>query len=404
MKKRIGVKQLRYGMWVSEPDRPWLETPFLFQGFEIQSQEEIETLKDICEHVYIDTELGCDVDDHPRASSSSTDNPAAHTKREHINYQDQTSVQEELEAAKEIYADSQAVLAEIMEGVRLDKKINPRQVKQTVASMANSVIRNPNAFALLTKLKTKDSYTYSHCLDVCALTLIFGRHLGFAKEEMEVLGAGALLLDIGKLRIPRELLEKPGKLTPAEFKIIKTHVDHSVDMMSQTNGILADSIEIAHTHHERDNGCGYPRKLVDKEIPIFGKIAAIVDCYDAMTSERAYRRAISAHKALRKLYASRDKEFQGVLVEQFIQCIGVYPVGSLVELSTGEVGVVLSQNRLRRLRPEVMLILDKHKKPVESGPVIDLMKELSDSSGHPLEIKEVLEPGAYGVDPKEFFL
>lgn len=404
MKKQISVHELKYGMWVSEPDRSWLETPFLFQGFEIQSQEEIETLRSICGHVYIDTDLGCDVDPHASAIGSCTNNPTDHAAHACATYQDQTSVEEELEAAKETYANSKVALAEIMDGVRLEKKINSRQIKQTVTSIADSIIRNPNAFTLLTRLKNKDSYTYSHCLDVCALSLIFGRQLGFAKEELEILGIGTLLLDIGKLRIPTELLEKPNELTPAEFKVIKTHVSHSVDIMSKAKGVLPDSIEIAHTHHERENGYGYPRKLAGKQIPIFGKMAAIVDCYDAMTSDRAYRCAISSHKALSKLYARKDKEFQAGLIEQFIQCIGVYPVGSLVELTTGEVGVVLSQNRVRRLRPEIMLILDEHKNAIESGAVIDLMKELSDSSGNPLEIKDVLEPGAYGIDTREFFL
>ncbi|MEE9158979.1 MAG: HD-GYP domain-containing protein [Gammaproteobacteria bacterium] len=404
MKKQISVHELKYGMWVSEPDRSWLETPFLFQGFEIQSKEEIETLRSICGHVYIDTDLGCDVEPHASAIGSGTNNPTDHAAHVGATYQDQTSVEEELEAAKEIYANSEVALTEIMDGVRLEKKINSRQVKQTVTSIADSIIRNPNAFTLLTRLKDKDSYTYLHCLDVCALSLIFGRQLGFAKEELEVLGIGTLLLDIGKLRIPTELLEKPDKLTPAEFKVIETHVSHSVDIMSKAKGVPPDSIEIAHTHHERDNGRGYPRKLAGKQIPIFGKMAAIVDCYDAMTSDAVYRCAISSHKALRTLYARKDEEFQAGLIEQFIQCIGVYPVGSLVELTTGEVGVVLSQNRVRRLRPEIMLILDEHKKAIESGAVIDLMKELSDSSGNPLEIKDVLEPGAYGIDTKEFFL
>ncbi|NIO41094.1 MAG: HD-GYP domain-containing protein, partial [Burkholderiales bacterium] len=194
------------------------------------------------------------------------------------------------------------------------------------------------------------------------------------------------------------------KLTLAEFKVVQKHVLHSVEIMSNTSGVSPAAIEIAHTHHERNNGSGYPRKLADKEIPVFGKLAAIIDCYDAMTSERVYRPAISSHKALRKLYARRDQEFQTVLVEQFIQCLGVYPVGSLVELSSGEVGVVLSQNRVRRLRPKIMVILDKNKKPTKSAPIIDLMVELTDSSGNPLDIKEVVEPAVYGIDPKEFFL
>jgi HD-GYP domain-containing protein (c-di-GMP phosphodiesterase class II) len=400
MRKKISAHDVTYGMWVSELDRPWLGTPFLFQGFEVSTSDEIETLRSVCEYVYIDTELSND-GSSPAINHSSIEIP---TEQQVPGREDQTPVEEELGPAKEIYENSTVALAEIMDGVQLAKKIDSQKVNQIVTDVATSVVRNPDALNLLTRLKTKDSYTYSHSLDVCALALIFGRHLGLSKEELDILGTGTLLLDIGKMRLPKELLEKPGKLTPAEYKVIKTHVAHSVDIMSSTKGILPAAIEIAHTHHERNNGSGYPRKLADKEIPVFGKVAAIIDCYDAMTSERVYRPAISSHKALRKLYARKDEEFQAVLVEQFIQCLGVYPVGSLVELSTSEVGVVLSQNRVRRLRPKIMVILDKNKKPNKSAPIIDLMKELADSSGNPLDIKEVVEPSAYGIDPKEFFL
>ena len=400
MKKKISVHDVAYGMWVSELDRPWVGTPFLFQGFEISSPDEIETLRGLCEYVYIDTELGGDGN-----AAAINHSPEATPSDEKTSTREiQAPVEEELEPAKEIYKNSKIALAELMDSVQLDKKVDAQQVNRIVTDLAASVARNPDALNLLTRLKTKDSYTYSHCLDVCALALVFGRHLGLSKEELDILGTGTLLLDIGKMRLPRELLEKVGRLTPAEFKVIKTHVMHSVDIMSSTNGIPSGSIEIAYTHHERNNGSGYPRKLAGSEIPVFGKLAAIIDCYDAMTSEKAYRPAISSHKALRKIYAQKDEHFQDVLVEQFIQCLGVYPVGSLVELSTGEVGVVLSQNRVRRLRPKIMVILDKNKKPTGAAPIVDLMTELTDSSGNSLHIKEVVEPSAYGIDPKEFFL
>jgi len=324
--------------------------------------------------------------------------------RRQATYQEQTSIEEEIEVAKDIHQSGTQAIAEIMDDVHLGKKISITRVKQAVGGMVESIVRNPDAFAWLAQLKNKDSYTYSHCLDTCALGLIFGRHLGISKEELKVLGTGTLLLDIGKMRMPAELLEKPGKLTEKEFQIMKTHVGHSVEIMRGRKAMPAAAIEMAATHHERHNGEGYPLNLMGKEIPIFGKIAGIVDCYDAVTSDRVYRSAISPHKALRMLYAGNDKDFQAALVEQFIQCIGIYPVGGLVELSTGEIGIVLSQNRVRRLRPKVMLILDRDKKPHKTAPTIDLLTQVSDASGNPLEIKEALEPGAHGINPKEFYL
>jgi len=404
MRKKIDVYDLRHGMWVSELDCPWRETPFLFQGFEIESDEHIEELKNYCKHVYVDTDLGCDSAPPASAGISYTNTLPDELDRRQATYQEQTSIEEEIEVAKEIYQSGTQAIAEIMDDAHLGKNISVTRVKQAVGGMVESIIRNPDAFAWLTQLKNKDSYTYSHCLDACALGLIFGRHLGFSKEELKILGTGTLLLDIGKMRTPTELLEKPGKLTEKEFEIMKAHVRHSVEIISERKAMPAATIEIVATHHERHNGVGYPLNLMGKEIPIFGKMAGIIDCYDAVTSDRVYRPAISSHKALQMLYDAKDKDFQAVLVEQFIQCIGIYPVGSPVELSTGEIGIVLSQNRLRRLRPKVMLILDHDKKPHKTVPTIDLLTQVSDASGNPLEIKEVLKPGAYGINPKEFYL
>ncbi len=404
MRKKIDVYDLRHGMWVSELDCPWRETPFLFQGFEIESDEHIEELKSYCKHVYVDTDLGCDSAPPASAGISYTNTLPDELDRRQATYQEQTSIEEEIQVAKNIHQSGTQAIAEIMDDVHLGKKISITRVKQAVGGMVESIVRNPDAFAWLAQLKNKDSYTYSHCLDTCALGLIFGRHLGISKEELKVLGTGTLLLDIGKMRMPAELLEKPGKLTEKEFQIMKTHVGHSVEIMRGRKAMPAAAIEMAATHHERHNGEGYPLNLMGKEIPIFGKIAGIVDCYDAVTSDRVYRSAISPHKALRMLYAGNDKDFQAALVEQFIQCIGIYPVGGLVELSTGEIGIVLSQNRVRRLRPKVMLILDRDKKPHKTAPTIDLLTQVSDASGNPLEIKEALEPGAHGINPKEFYL
>jgi len=293
---------------------------------------------------------------------------------------------------------------EIMNNVRDDKKLDINRTKEVVSSMTDSILRNPNAFLWMRILKDKDSYTYSHCMDSGALAIAFGRHIGLSRNELEDLGMGALLSDVGKMQVPDELLNKPGELTEKEFEIVKKHVVYSVRIMQKSGGLSKAAIATAATHHERFDGSGYPRGLKGNEIPVLGRMAAIVDCYDAITSDRPHRRAISPNEAVRRLYDWRGSAFQSELVEQFIQTLGTYPTGSIVELNTGQVGIVVSQNRLRRLRPKLMLILDEGKNVYNFAPMLDLLNETQDSSGDQLEIIKVLEPGTYGIEPKDFNL
>ena len=174
--------------------------------------------------------------------------------------------------------------------------------------------------------------------------------------------------------------------------------------MQQTKGINSRAIELALNHHERFDGSGYPNKRFGREIPVFGRMAAIVDCYEAITSDRPYAKAISSHDAIRKIYEWRKVDFQEELVEQFIQCLGVYPTGTLVELTTGEVGVVFEQSRVRRLRPKVMLVLNAEKIAYGCFPIVDLLQVTEDKDGNQLDIAHTLEPGSYGIQPKTLFL
>lgn len=234
--------------------------------------------------------------------------------------------------------------------------------------------------------------------------MAFGRHLGLPKKDIKNLGMSALLFDIGKMKVPRELLIKPGRLTKDEYLVIRKHVQHSVEIIENIKGINDAVISIASTHHERFDGTGYPRGLRRNRIPLFGKIASIVDCYDAITSIRPYRKAISPTEALRMLYRQRNRAFQDELVEQFIQCLGVYPTGTLVELNTGEVGIIIAQNAIRRLRPKIMLILNKNKVAYDRFETLDLAIENVDDDGNLLDISRSLQPGTYGIDPKEYYL
>jgi len=202
--------------------------------------------------------------------------------------------------------------------------------------------------------------------------------------------------------IARLTLNKPEKLTEEEFIIIKSHVPHGVSILEQTHGISSASIDVARYHHERYAGGGYALGFKGDDIGLFGSVGAIVDCYDAITSDRSYHSGMSAHDALTKMYSWRGRDFQPLMVEQFIQCMGIYPIGSVVELSNGSIGVVISINRARRLKPKVALVLNSDKTPFAPTKVIDLMHETVEDGSQGLEIRKVLPPGEHGVIPTNY--
>ena len=234
--------------------------------------------------------------------------------------------------------------------------------------------------------------------------MAMGRQLGLTRLDIESLGMGALLLDIGKTRIPNELLNADRLLTEDELKTIKGHVQHSLDILEEDSSINFKVKDMVATHHERIDGSGYPSGLSGSQIPLFGKIAAIIDCYDAITSDRIYAEPMSSQEAVKKLYEWRDKDFQKELVEEFIQAIGMFPAGSLVELSTGEVGVVITEARTRRLRPKLMMLLNADKTWRGEFPIYNLLSKVEDDDGNPLEIKHALPAGSYGIKADDYFL
>ena len=279
-------------------------------------------------------------------------------------------------------------------------------LQTVVGSMVDSVFRNRDAMGWLARMKSKDDYLYSHSLSASVWALAFGRHLGLDKETLTSLGTGAMLVDIGKTRLPTELLKKSGKPSDEEWRMIYTHVDQGVALLRTASNLDSRIVTMIATHHERFDGSGYPNKLTGDEIPLVGRIAGIIDCYDAMISERTYAKPKSTYDAVRELKRLGGTAFPAELVELFIQAVGVFPTGTLVELNTGEVGVVIGQNRFRRLRPEVMLILDAQKKPREEFTTIDLLtcEENTGTAEPSLWITQGLKRGAYGIDPTEYFL
>ncbi|WJW75423.1 HD-GYP domain-containing protein [Thiohalobacter sp. IOR34] len=406
--RKVAVEDLIIGMYVAALDRPWLETSFLFQGFLIESHEALEDLRRQCDYVYIDIEKGPPASRYlPESGPLLEEDPDADVFRVptgYSKYPERATVQEELESARDAYRASTEAISSVLDDIRAGRKIGVAAVRDAVRDTVGSVIRNPDAFLWLTRLKKKDDYTYAHCVDACGLAVAFGRHLGFSRHELENLAIGTLLIDVGKMKLPEGLLQKPGRLTPGELALFRRHVEFGVQIVSAMEGANPLIVDTVLHHHERHNGKGYPQALPGHRIPVFGRIASIVDCYDAITSDRPYARAVSSYAAIQKLYEWRDKDFQSDMIEQFIQCLGVFPVGTLVELSTGEVGIVFAQNRVRRLRPKIVLVLDGDKVALDFNPVLDLIENPLDSDGRPIEIRRALEPGAYGVEPQDFYL
>jgi putative nucleotidyltransferase with HDIG domain len=418
MKKTIDVAELAIGMYVSELDRPWVGTPFLFQGFEITSDEEIGKLRALCKTVVIDTEQS----HQPAAKSTPRPAdmraPAQPVIGRHIVfaeaqqalndnhhkplYPDRTTLEEELVRAREVDRETRNLVYTILDDVKLGKPFATEPARRAVGQIVESILHNPDAMVWLTHLKEKHQYTAMHSMRVCVLSLALGRHLELPRERLEVLGMGALFHDIGKIRVSNELLDKPGRLAPDEYNVMKNHVTWGVDILRDAKNFPAEALQIVGSHHERYSGEGYIQGLKGDEIGEFGLIGAIADAYDALTSDRAYRSGLSAYDALKILHEGKQTIFHPWLVEQFIQCIGIFPIGSIVELNTGDVGVVITVNRARRLKPRVALVLNREKKPVTAPAFVDLMTTPRDANGQVIEIKGVLPAGAFGINPTQY--
>ncbi|MDX1561381.1 MAG: HD-GYP domain-containing protein [Gammaproteobacteria bacterium] len=416
-KQALPVKDLAVGMYVSDLDRPWIETPFLFQGFLIESSDVIEELKEYCQYVYIDVERS-DVPDDIAARSTAdagaieivrpkrkTNGTPPKPEAEDVEDDDDSQIlKAELVHAREAHVAAENAIDALFAKLRAGEDIDATSIHQALDPMIDSIMRNDDAMSWLARMKKKGDYIYDHSIASSIWAMIFGKHLGLDKEELHVLGTGAVFLDVGKTRLPSELLEKTGQLTPEESTVMRKHVAYGVKIVSSIEGIDPRVVQMVAGHHERHNGTGYPKGLSGAQIPVFARIAGIVDAYDAMTTSRPYAEPISTYDAIRQLHNLSGVEFPEEVVDQFVQAIGVFPVGTLVELNTGEVGIIIAQNRVRRLRPKIMLLLDADKNPLPTFKIIDLRNKLADESNTSLWIEQGLPPGAFGLDPSEYYL
>ncbi len=393
MLKKIDTRMLRIGMYVSELDRPWSETSFLFQGLLIESAQEIDQLQELCSFVYIDSEDEPAGDGVPREFGTHTVDRKAGINEilsdflRDYSYPVIVPVEQELETARQAYNAAASVFGSIWSRVRACKNFSAAEFRPAIDRITSSVIRNPDAFLMLRTLCDDRDYNCRHAINSCALAAAFGRYLGLYPDDISVLATGAFLLDIGKARLPEELLNKRGPLTLDEQQLFRCHVTQGSELLGAVAGLPAAVIDMVKSHHERDNGTGYPYGLDGNQIPVFARIAALIDCFDAITVDRPYKKPIAIVDALEMIAAAGDVDFQQQIVDEFLHCLRQYPTGSVVELSNDCTAIVIEQNPEHAKHPRVML-LSSDGKPVEDRHiVIDLDRQASGSASKPLEIR-----------------
>jgi len=378
MIKRIDTKHLKPGMFIEDMNCGWLRHPFLTNKIIITDDEMIERIvKHGIREVYIDTEKGLAVTDAPTMEEVNREiqvemDRVAESKPDPA---PQVPIKDEIKKAREIKKEAKKTIHNIMDDVRFGKQIETVKVESVVSNMVKSIFRNQDALLSMGRLKKIDEYTYMHSMTVGVLMIAFGKHLGFDKDTLQKIGIGAMLHDIGKMNVPQELLTSDRKLHDHEYEIMKQHVVHSRTLLEQTGGISETSIQIASQHHERIDGSGYPDGLKGEEISSLGKAAAIADVYDAMTSKRKYQRRFEPTEVLRKLFEWSEHFYDKQMVQQFIRCVGIYPVGTLVRLESGMLAVVLKHGEENLLQPTVKIVYDSIKNRYAKPSIIDLSKD-----------------------------
>ena len=394
IQKQIPTDQLRLGMYVVELDRPWIGTSFAFQGFPLVAEEQIEQLRKYCKSVYVDPEREAWSPEKRSAAEALQGTTSAR--------QDDIAVEDEFPLALEIHKSCEGALQQLLASTRGESEMDAAALTSAMTSMVHSIQRSPDAMVLLNAVRRKDSYELIRAMDTSILMVTFGRFLQFPAQRLEVLGLAGMLLDVGMTVLPDDVVAAFNSEDAVDTGLIETHVMHSVELIRAARGLPARVDEIVALHHERQDGEGYPYGLSSDQISIDGAVAALVDSYSRLTSTRPHAGQLSPSAALNLLHKQRGHAFDENLVEQFIQCIGVYPVGGTVELNTGELAIVIGHNPARRLQPRVSIVLDARGNPLRPQKILDLMKQPKTPDGETYRIRRALPKDGLIVDANEF--
>lgn len=383
MIKKIGIKELRPGMFVHDLNCGHISHPLLHTHFKLNSDQEVENLiKRGVSSLYIDTQLGCDADDAPTADEVRHDIDHALLKLAESNV-DQGKAQahtgsDDMRFALQVHDEAGQTVRDIMATARLGKNAKLEQISPVVQHIVESIFRNSAPLLQLGTIRTASQYLFFHSVATCSLISAFARRLNIGMDITRQIALGAMLHDIGKTRVPESILNKPGRLTESEFDEIRLHVDYGMEILSSEAGLTDISLQVVAQHHERYDGTGYPARLKGNHISQYGQMAAIVDVYDAITSDRSYHAAMEPVEAIRKLREWSEQHFNVDLVEHFICCVGIYPISTLIILESGLLGLVSRHNPADLTKPVVLVIYDSIKQCRVAPYAIDLAEQSAD--------------------------
>lgn len=415
--KKVAVHDLEVGMFVSDLDRPWHQTPFPIQGFYIRSEDDIRALKSHCRWVMVDVAEIRDTSNFEKGEIKPVFGQRTLKRggdreelklpplaiQEPVEYETTTTLKKEIKISRSLLDDAELALERAFEALQEGGSADLRPVAEITRKMVASVIRHPDALLWLSRIRAHDDYIYRHSLNTAIWALVCGRHLGLNEGLLNHLGMGCLLSQVGKTVLPRSLLNHEGQFSAEDYTRYRTYVEKGLAMLEGT-GVSRAVLSVVGGHRERHNGSGFPQGVRGTRIPLMAKVAGIAEFFESLIGPReGGDDPMTPAKAVSLLYEMRNIEFQEDLVENFIQAVGVYPTGSLVELSDGQRGIVVSHSPERRLWPKVMVMTDKEHQPLKSAHIIDLAKyNESRDVNEALIVKECLPHGSAGLDPSQY--
>ncbi|MBW0147806.1 HD-GYP domain-containing protein [Marinobacter arenosus] len=402
MIKRIPISALKVGMYITDLNNDWIPHNSQRKRGVVKKEETIEKIRQMgVAFVYIDASKGLDTQDSETAAEVDRRNEAAlQTAGEQTpGLRPHVPMAEELVIAQKIHSQAQGLVGDFMNNVKIGGAIDIAPIHQLADELQNSVLRNANALSCLGRIRDKDNYLLEHSVNLSVLMSLFGNYRGLPADVLHQTVVGALLHDLGKILTPDEILHKPGRLSADEFEVMKLHARHSRDILSATEGIGELAVITAAQHHERLDGSGYPEGLRGEEISVYGRMVAITDVYDAITSDRVYHKGMTPTQGLKKLLEWSGDHLDPSLVKQFIRCIGLYPVGSMVLLESGRLGVVVEANEQDQRLPVVRVMYHTRFRMPITVDTIDLGR-----SGTQDRILRSVDPEDYRIDVRKFMV
>lgn len=376
MLKRISIKNLRLGMYITEFCGSWMEHPFWKAKFLLSTQEDLNSvLASEIKELWIDTARGLDVADEADGVTESEIASETNALLQTINSPrslGSISLAAEIEKAQKLCDSARKAVVTMFSNARMGKAIDFAHAQRLVDEISASITRHPHAFISLARLKNVDNYTYLHSVAVCGLMVALARQMEMTEQQVKEAGIAGLFHDIGKIGIPEKILNKPGKLTDSEFIAIKAHPKIGEELLRNSQQVSPLTLDVCRHHHEKIDGTGYPDRLKGDEISVFARMGAVCDVYDAITSDRPYKKGWQPAESVHKMAEWSKDHFDSIIFQAFVKTVGIYPTGTLVRLASGRLGVVMEQHPSSLLTPKVKIFFSTKSRVAIAQQIIDL--------------------------------